>query len=127
MYNGNTYETRYGISSLPLGPVQSNGFHNAYYSPYGSLKQYFVSTDSLRNENLTDRNFDYIGNLVTYVGARAKGNQTNSQVIDISSNIMFFTMPNQNKLGCWNINKALSEVNVAFEDPTFTYPWDIIV
>lgn len=127
-YNGLSYETRYGISSITLGPVVgTNGFRNAYYTPYGSIGLYTISTQTLQNITYTEREFDYIGDLTTFIGERAANTQSNSQVIDLNSSIMFFTIPNQNQLGCWNINSALTDINVAFADPAFTYPWDVVV
>lgn len=127
-YDGVVYETREGISSIALGPVTSNSFYrNAYYSPYGSLHQFYISTELLQNETASENYLNYIGNYITNLGARGNRSHTNTEVIEPNSGMMFFTLPIQDALGCWDVSKAVSTFEIAFEDPAFTYPWDIQV
>ncbi|XP_059610190.1 L-dopachrome tautomerase yellow-f2-like [Phlebotomus argentipes] len=117
-----------GIFSIALGRRNSRGFRTAYFHPMVSLSEFAVSTEVLRNESLSRR--EYHGEDFRLLGQRGANRQSTLHDFDESTGVLFFAEIGRNAVGCWNTHHVFAPENfgtVKQDKDTFIYPSDLSV
>ncbi|XP_044272822.1 L-dopachrome tautomerase yellow-f2-like [Tribolium madens] len=121
---GHEFQWNDGIFSIAITDVKSDGFRDAYFHSMAGVNLYKVSTRILKNEELATRS--YHGSDFKIVGNKGELSQTSSSDLHQSKGVLFLGLVNQNALGCWNINKPLSDISlVQRSDEKMIYPSDV--
>lgn len=118
-----------GLFGVTLTEMQPDGFAILYFHPLSSTDEFAVSTRVLHNETLATsqeiyRNF-------ALIGSRGLNGQSGASFYDQTTKVIFYTMPNMNKLACWRTtskkNYSIESGNV-YESPVeLVFPNDVKV
>lgn len=120
-----------GIFGVTLSPLQSDGFRIFYFTSISSNHQFAVSTRYLRDRNVAT-NTTVLLQAYRFLGTRGPNSQTTSHALDPRTGVLFYTLVNQNGIGCWNsienANNYSPQTNfvLATDDVTMIFPNDII-
>lgn len=114
-----------GIFGMALSPPQPSGFKTVFFHALASNREFFVSTEILRNKEKKDESYHDF----SVLPSRGPGGHVTSQWID-QNGIMFFNLIDQNAVGCWDTRKPYSKENlavVAKDDEGLIFPSDVRV
>ncbi|GAB0094195.1 Six-bladed beta-propeller, TolB-like [Sergentomyia squamirostris] len=113
-----------GITNLVLGYPDKDGHKNAYYAPSSSFGQYAVFTKVIK-----DVRRSYKKNVGDFhlIGYRGCNSQTNYQVIDLATGVIFFAEMQSHRIRCWNIQHPINSdsVGVIFESNKLDFVSDL--
>ncbi|XP_017857521.1 PREDICTED: protein yellow [Drosophila arizonae] len=115
-----------GLYGLALSKPQSDGYSTLYFHPLSSTMEFSVKTSVLRNKTLATsgaiyRDFKILGN-------RGVDAQAGAQFLDAETGVLFYTLPNQNSLGCWQTSKGYNvQDRVYSNNNSFVFPSDVKV
>lgn len=118
------YQSADGVFGLALNRPKT-GFADLYFHPFSSTHEFKVSTAVLRNETLSTS--DKIYKEFSSLGARETVGQSGASFYDNKNDVIFYTLPNLNKIGCWKTTNNYSVTNVYSDAVEITYPSDIRV
>lgn len=124
---GVSYRTTDGVYGLALSEKRSNGFADLYFHSLTSFSEFNVSTAILRNRSIAESASTFYKEF-TNIGSRGLNGQAGASVYDKSNNVIFYTLPNQNKIGCWKTtdkNYSIDNGNVFTSPVKMVYPIDL--
>lgn len=130
---GVQFQTQDALYGLTLTEKKENGYPELYFHALAAYNEYKVSTMTLRNETLwTYPGFSApeikseVYKLFTHIGARKTNEQAGASVYDKTQNVFFYTLPNENAVGCWKLNNQNYTISNVFSSVTdMVYPIDI--
>lgn len=91
-----------GLFGIALSGKQDDGYATLYFHPLSSLNEFSVSTKVLRNQTLATGQEIYRD--FKLIGTRGLDGQSGASFLDKTTGIIFYTLPNQNGIGCWRTN-----------------------
>ncbi|XP_067014898.2 protein yellow [Anabrus simplex] len=114
-----------GIFGVSLSPVQADGYRTLYFHPLSSTREFSVSTKIVQDKNIASNSFSKY----MLVGCRGIKGQSGASFIHEKTGVMFYTQPNKNAVGCWNIKKDFEENQdiVAEDEETLVFVNDLKV
>lgn len=119
------YRTTEGIYGLALSEPRSNGYPDLYFHALTSLNEFNVSTSILRNRNVAESSTPFYKDF-KMVGSRGVNGQAGTSVYDGRNDVIFYTLPNQNSIGCWRTtNEKYSIDDVIAAPGKIAYPIDL--
>ncbi|XP_062121020.1 protein yellow [Drosophila sulfurigaster albostrigata] len=115
-----------GLYGLALSKPQANGFATLYFHPLSSTMEFSVSTSVLRNKTLATSSDIYREFKV--LGSRGLNAQAGAQCLDAETGVLFYALPNQNSVGCWQTsNSYKSQDRVYTSSNDLVFPSDVKV
>lgn len=124
---GTNYRTTDGIYGLALSEVRANGYPDLYFHALTSVHEFNVSTAVLRNKSIAESAGTFYRDFKS-VGSRGSNGQSGVSVYDPAHDIIFYTLPNQNNVGCWKTSSDKYGVNVGHalsHSDKMAYPIDV--
>jgi dopachrome tautomerase len=116
-----------GVFSIALSRKKPNGFRTAFFHPLASYGEFTVSTEVLRNEELSQRQVH--GNDFKFIGSR--GVNSGTHFLDVNTNVIFYGEMQNNAVSCWRVKpegiKRTEMGIVQKNDTTLIYPVDLEV
>ena len=126
MVGGVNFQWSDGVFSIALTKPMENGYRNAYFHCLSSTKEFLVSTEVLKNDDVSKNSFyDY-----KLVGDRGPDSQSTASYIHEDTGVMFYTQIQKDGVNCWNTNKPLVKENiveVASDNETMIFTNDLKV
>lgn len=126
--DGQTFQWTDGIFSIALSSKKLNGFKTAFFHALSSQGEFTVSTEVLKNEQLSTRLSH--GKDFKFLGQRGANSQSGSHALDLNTNVMFFTQMQRNAVTCWNVHEPLKPANIHIveqNNATLIYTADLTV
>lgn len=80
-----------------------------YFHALSSTKEFVVSNRVLRDEALATREENYYD--YQLLGDRGNGTQSTAEVYDPRTRVLFYTLLNQDAIGCWHTRMPYAAVN----------------
>lgn len=125
--SGTNYRTTEGIYGLALSEKRANGYPDLYFHALTSLNEFNVSTVILRNKNVAESSGPFYKDFKN-VGNRGVKGQAGSSVYDSRNDVIFYTLPNQNSIGCWRTSNEKYNVGDVISSPgKIAYPIDLTI
>ncbi|XP_050424662.1 uncharacterized protein LOC126835860 [Adelges cooleyi] len=126
--NGVRLEWTDGVFGLALSERHSDGYRTLYFSALASTRMFSVNTRVLQSNSSVSSTFDqYI-----HHGHRPSGMQAASMSMDTASGALFYSLVNQDAIGCWNPRRydrhsTQTSAIVAQDSTTLVFPADLKV
>ncbi|KAH8377841.1 hypothetical protein KR093_007404 [Drosophila rubida] len=115
-----------GLYGLALSKPQPDGFATLYFHPLSSTMEFSVNTSVLRNKTLSTSNDIYREFKV--LGSRGVNAQSGAQYLDTETGVLFYTLPNLNALGCWQISSSYQSQDRVYNSiNNLVFPSDVKV
>ncbi|ALC39395.1 yellow-b [Drosophila busckii] len=113
-----------GLYGLALSKPAADGFATLYFHPLSSTMEFSVNTAVLRNQSLASSSDIYREFKV--LGSRGNDMQAGAQFLDTDSDVLFYSLPNQNSIGCWRtqLDYKLQD-RVQMSDTELIFPSDV--
>ncbi|XP_055682150.1 protein yellow-like [Lutzomyia longipalpis] len=127
-HNQLTYQWTDGIFGTALGLDDVRGDRLMYFHPMSSFGEFSVPTSILQNETIWTEGIN-VNTQFKQVGDRGVNSQSSTSGID-RDGVLFYTLVNQDAIGCWDTNKPLVPNNIHHVDQNrvfFSFPNDIKV
>ncbi|GAB0094206.1 Six-bladed beta-propeller, TolB-like [Sergentomyia squamirostris] len=114
-----TYTLPMGITNVALGHPDVEGNKIAYFAPGTGSVQYAVSTKVFKNAKSYP--YNYNPGDFSLIGYRGCNSQHRLQLLDLTTNVMFYADGPSGKIRCWNPAYALSPdtMGIVFETNCF--------
>lgn len=122
--HGLNFQWTDGIFGLALTPYDSYNERILFFHPMSSYREFYVSTEVLRNPSLVNNSsteFNIAGE------SRGQTGQSSASAID-RNGVMFYGLVTRDTIGCWNTrNHYTKKTNgvVAINSETLVFPNDI--
>lgn len=100
---GINFQVPDGIFGLAVGNQKPDKSKNVYFHALSSTKEFVVSNKVLQNETRAldkDSYYDF-----KMLGDRGFNGQSNVQIFDKNTEIIFYSQVNKDAVGCWNSRK----------------------
>jgi len=117
-----------GVFGLALSERRADGYRTLYFGVMASTRMFSVDTRVLQsNSSVADTIDEY-----KYLGHRPVGMQAAALSMDGATGAVFYSLVNQDAIGCWNPRRSEQHSNettavVAQDSVTLQYPSDIKV
>ncbi|KAG8311756.1 LOW QUALITY PROTEIN: protein yellow-like [Homalodisca vitripennis] len=112
-----------GVFGLALSPTYSNGSKTLFFHPLSSYRDFYVSTEVLKNKTKTGSSY----NEFYLLPSRGTGGHVSTHVID-HRGILFYNLVDQNSLACWDSSKPYLKENLltlAQDEEKLIFPSDV--
>lgn len=121
---GTKFQTNDGLYGLALTEKKENGYPDLYFHPLTSRTEFNVSTSVLRMKDIPDN-----GHYKEFkiIGTRNANEQAGASVYDPKQKVIFYTLPNNNEIGCWRTTKNYTVSNVFNSVTEMVYPISITI
>jgi hypothetical protein len=99
-----------------------------FFHALASTNEFSVESGVLKNESFSTSHSPAQYHAFNLLGSRGPNTQSSSEVYDAITNVIFYTQPNRNGVGCWNTNKPYTSEHqglVANDDETLIFPNDL--
>ncbi|EDW04015.1 GH11563 [Drosophila grimshawi] len=124
--NGIEFQWDDGVYGLALSKPQMDGSATLYFHPLTSTMEFSVNTTVLRNKTLATSGD--IFREFKILGSRGTDAQAGAQCLDPETGVLFYALPNQNALGCWQTtNNYKMQDRVYASDNMLIFPSDVKV
>jgi len=115
-----------GIFGITLSPITESGFRLLFFHPLASNREFAVSTEILRNPNLTSEEIyhDFV-----VLSSRGPGGHITAHYMN-DDGILFFNLIDRNAVGCWNSRLPYEPKNLGIidvDDEALIFPSDVKV
>lgn len=116
-----------GIFSITLGKPERDTFRMAYFHPMSSFSEFAVSTQVLRDRQLSKRS--YHGDDFKFIGNRGFNSQSTMHSYDPTTKTIFYSEIHNNAVTCWNTEHVgFNHKDVVFQNnETMIYGNDLNV
>lgn len=112
--------------SIALSTIHSD--RTLYFHSLASTYEFSVANSVLKNESFSTNPSSTLFHAFNVLGSRGENTQSSSEVYDAITNVIFYTQPNRNGIGCWNINKSYTSEHqglIASDNDALIFPNDL--